>query len=578
VKLARILIVDFMSHARTELFFEDGVTCFYGRNLDKSAPDASNGSGKSAILYAVVWALHGQLPQSCDKNDVIRRDTSGCHVELDLEGRDGSLKIVRSKLAKSGEKVSATWNNQTLGVEAAVVQPKLEAIYGVSWTTFCNTVFLGPQSEAAQFVQTTPAKRATILAELINDKAFQDAGDRVGAEMSLLKREQDAALAAASQIELNVQSVTATMQRLSQSYADEQEVQRSKEAQSAQQTNLLEIAILQAQEKLKHPPEITPTEVQARLNTLEENRQRVQAKIAGLTFRIQQQSPRVGDACGTCGQPFSTHAASELAQIKHNLEYEREVEQRSLRDLASAAENLRAQMMQVQGWAQQRVALESQVNTAKQQIYLLKQQLENRTLVVLHHERETAQANLKQLRDMLEEKQAVIGSTNLRMPILKVLYAGFKQEIRNMLLDDVRSVLQFHSSQFVEALAGDEFTVEFPPTTSTGREKFEIEIKSQGKRNRLTSGGESYRAQLAILLSLALAMKHQQKSPFQFLMIDEALSFVDPEGARAFANLMRALTPHFPQILVTAPTELEEMPGQILWVERRNRCSTVTKR
>jgi DNA repair exonuclease SbcCD ATPase subunit len=124
-------------------------------------------------------------------------------------------------------------------------------------------------------------------------------------------------------------------------------------------------------------------------------------------------------------------------------------------------------------------------------------------------------------------------------------------------------------------LAEHEFTLEFPPTSSTGREKFEIIVKSDGKENELASGGESYRAQLAILLALRKALTHQAKCPFKFLLVDEALTYTDETGGRAFGRLMEMLGKDFSQILITAPREIEGVTGKAIWVERRDRVSKV---
>ena len=64
-----------MSHPSTEIDFDrvPALVYIYGRNYDHAEADYTNCSGKSTILYAIQWALFGQIshPEYGAKNDVI---------------------------------------------------------------------------------------------------------------------------------------------------------------------------------------------------------------------------------------------------------------------------------------------------------------------------------------------------------------------------------------------------------------------------------------------------------------------------------------------------------------------------
>ena len=136
--------------------------------------------------------------------------------------------------------------------------------------------------------------------------------------------------------------------------------------------------------------------------------------------------------------------------------------------------------------------------------------------------------------------------------------------------------MEFYTAQYVQLLCENEFTVEFPAVTATGREKFDIAIRRNGFANKLTSGGETYSAETAILLALRKALTHQTKTPFQFLMLDDVLERCDEAGGRAFGALLQAIAPEFSEILVTVPRPIEGLHGdQEITVVRQNRISSV---
>lgn len=575
MRLKRLLMRQFMSHPKTDINFDvtRGLLYIYGRNLDHVETDYTNCSGKSTILYAIQWALFGQIshPDYGSKNEVITHNADGCHVELDLVGTEGLLQIVRSKSAKGSEKLSARLGGVSV---PEPVQANLEKFYGISWAVFCNTYFLGPSSRTTKFVTATPAERAKILGELINDSVFQNAAVKAQGELAVLDRERDRCLEACRNLEDNLKTLRESVQRIASSYNTEQAAQARKEAEVAGQVATLEVEILKRRDRLSNPPKQNTTTVQGMINTVYSEWESVKTKIAVLNSKVNQRPPQVGELCSTCGQAFSSHAHTDLAELRKQWVAERGVLEQQAVGLDGALRDLRAELQTVQQWAQVKAGIDREIDMLRAQVSVCRGSLENRTLVALHNEKEAAITNYKATEVLLREKQAQVADINLRLPVLKVIIQGFKSEIRNMLFDDVRKVLEYYASQYVQVLADHEFTLEFPPTTSTGREKFEIVIRRGGQENPLVSGGESYRAQLAILLALRKALSHQAKCPFEFILIDEVLSAVDEAGGRAVGNLISMLQADFPHILVTSPRPVEG-EGEVILVERQNRMSRI---
>ena len=573
MRLHSLHLVNFKSHADTTIEFSRGLTMVYGNNLDYAHAMRSIGSGKSSILEGVSWALWGKLPRKCVKNEVVQNNTDGCVVDFMLYDDKDSLGITRSKSVKGAEKVEAVWNGQVI---LEPVQENLERIYGISFEVFCNTCFIGPQSDVATFFTADPATRAATLGALLNDGPFQEAANRVASEMALLEDDRKRLSVTIENLDQVTQQLTTDIQRLHAAYAEERGAQAKREAAVGQQAYDLELTILKLQQALREGPKRSTAEVQVVANLVDAEVQKMQVQRTVAYSRVHAAGCKVGEQCQTCGQMFTPQAAADLEQMRGAFAKDLQAAEQALQILAGQRRDLDNEMGTVRAWGQVKQQMEGRIDETRQQIAILKNSLENRTLTVLHAEREHAQSRLHETEQLLAEKRKVLGTINLRTPHLKTLYQGFRHEIRNLLADDVRRVMEFHAAQYTQLLCENEFTIEFPAVTATGREKFDIVLRRNGFANKLTSGGETYFAEMAVLLALRKALTHQVKTPFQFLMLDDPLERCDDAGGRAFGALLQALTPEFSEILVTVPRQIEGLNGdQEITVVRQNRMSTV---
>ena len=573
MRLHHLHLLNFMSHADTVIEFSRGLTMIFGVNLDYVHANRSIGAGKSSILEGISWVLWGRVPRKCVKNDVIQNGADGCIVELELHDDKDSLSITRSKSVKGSEKVEAIWNGQVI---LEPVQENLERIYGISFDVFCNTCFIGPQSDVVTFFTADPATRAATLGELLNDIPFQEAAKRVADEMARLEDDRKRLSVTIENLDQATQQLTGDIQRLHAAYAEEQGAQAKREAAVGQQAYDLELTIMKLQQALREGPKRSAAEVQVVVNLVDAEIQKTQVLRTVAYSRVHAAGCRVGEQCPTCGQMFTPQASADLDQMKTAYVKELQQAEQSLQILSGQRRDLESEMGTVRAWGQLRQQIEGRINETQQQIATLRGSLENRTLVVLHAEKEHVQSRLHETAILLAEKRKDLGAINLRMPHLKTLYQGFRHEIRNLLADDVRRVMEFYTAQYAQLLCENEFTGEFPAVTATGREKFDIVIRRNGNANRLTSGGESYFAEMAVLLALRKALMHQVKSPFEFLLLDDPLERCDDAGGRAFGALLQALTPEFSEILVTVPRAIEGLNGdQEITVVRQNRVSTI---
>lgn len=576
MNLRSMLLRGFISWKdETRIDFKEGLTLITAQNLDDPDHSASMGGGKSSLLYAICWALWGKVPPGGGVTDVINHQSEGAYVELVLQGEHALMRIERYKPVRGKSLLKYTYGVVACSGDIDYVQGELNKIHGISWEVFCNTIFTSPLSEVQQFVSATPGKRAQLLGELVNDHVFQEAAKKLSGQISELAKEL--AKIEASKMESQKQEafMRSTIERLSQQIADQHIIQQRAEQQVKEKTLVLQEEILKLQDIVRAPI-ADETQIIAQQNATQRRIDDLEREMLQHRYVMGRQLPNAGATCPTCEQPISTQmvrdldlekklAQEQIAKITRDLHTYRE----ALRVFAEERGNLLMRQ-------QQKTSAAQRIDDLKMQALQLRDTLENRTIVVLHEELQHSRQRLQEIMNLLAERDQQIADITLRVPVLKTLRNGFANEIRNMLFDELRQVLGHYTNVYTQHLAGNEFQIEFPPTTETGKEKFEIVIRSAGKANPLTSGGETYRAQFAVLLALRRALTFGQSCPYRFMLVDDPLSQLDDTGIQAFFRLLRMVLPDFPTILVTVPRDITGIEADhLIRVERRNRVSTI---
>ena len=146
MKLHRLRLINFRQHADTEIAFGDGITGIIG----------PNGSGKTSLLEAIAWAIHGNPAARGDKDSIRNlraKARAPMRVELEFSLGAHTYRIVRSlnsaELFQDGE-ASAIANS----IDA--VTDKVTRMLGMNRDEFFNTYFTG-QKELAVMAAMTAA-------------------------------------------------------------------------------------------------------------------------------------------------------------------------------------------------------------------------------------------------------------------------------------------------------------------------------------------------------------------------------------------------------------------------------------
>ena len=181
---------NFMSWENLEFKVVDGVTLIQGFNNDDNTPE---GSGKSAILNALSWGLYGKIPKDAKVDDVIRKGTKSCIVEIELE----KCTVVRSRNPNDLVLKVNNTNEEIKGKDSRETQTIIEEYIGLSFETFCQSVYFA-QNYPNKFITANQENKGKILSEIQNLKQF-DVARKITQEK--LKNLKDPILIAEKDIE-----------------------------------------------------------------------------------------------------------------------------------------------------------------------------------------------------------------------------------------------------------------------------------------------------------------------------------------------------------------------------------------
>ena len=145
--------------------------------LDLFAIIGPTGSGKSALLDAMTFALYGATPRLglSGMEALISQNEQGASVSLEFEVRGQLHKVARSRgrrasqnalTFESWDAAGERWNTQVSG-KVAETNLKIAEVIGLDFAAFTRAVLL-PQGEFSAFLKGKNTERQKLLGDLLN--------------------------------------------------------------------------------------------------------------------------------------------------------------------------------------------------------------------------------------------------------------------------------------------------------------------------------------------------------------------------------------------------------------------------
>lgn len=185
MKLKRLFIRNFLSIGEDPVdisFSGKGFTQICGFNADVGG-GASNGSGKSAIVEAILFALKGKTLRSLTNEDIVHTDANGpCHVELEFDNViiKRTLKPSAVKLIIDGKDRTTSSINETKKLIDQLIPSSFDAV--------ANTLIFG-QHNMKSFVDSGEPQRRELIESLLDIREYNAFEEKARYHLKELKNE-----------------------------------------------------------------------------------------------------------------------------------------------------------------------------------------------------------------------------------------------------------------------------------------------------------------------------------------------------------------------------------------------------
>lgn len=557
-----------------------GVLYIFGENLDQPGYANSNGAGKTTVLDAISWSIYGLTPAGSGGDSIINRFRDEVETFLWMDG----LVIHRSKKKSHAEKVrwhtgDGIWQQKDLKYSQQVITDT----FGISFACFTNTLYLTSKSATTRFIEATPGERGKVLSELVDDEVFRMAGDLVLEDLKKAEDVKERAVVILQELRLREEDMVVAHEKLQAQLTDFTFQDKNRRSRVTKQIERMKDEAKKAQDLLNNPPEMTMSEVQEQKQTFKAELRKNLDRIASLTHLIDSIDTSLGEGsmCPTCQRELNEEEAVDLHELVEEAMDEVEHIKESNISLEDVIQELDEDQEYLRTYRAEAQMARDVLERIQGEIALLRDELQPSDASHLRLMIEENKQNLEDLRVRKEELEQKIHKASEEIPYLKALRKGFSVEVRNLMFDRLRGALEYYSNHYARMLAGNEFTLEFPPQSSTGREKFEIILRSGTHQQKLErySGGETWRATFSVLLALRRILLEGNHCAAQWLLVDDPVGDLDEVGTQAFASVMQTLTTNgedgISQVVVTLPRTIQELDGETLTVVRKNRISKI---
>ena len=178
MQIKEIKAHNFRSYEQLDLKLNQlGLTLLTGGAKGNTDNSDSNGFGKSSLVYALIYALYGQLPDGSKGDDVIKNDVGkNCYAQVIFEHGGHNYKISRyRKDSKHHNKVLVSRDKKdiTLSTNKETDQLIIDTL-GFGFDTLLNSLVFSPE-RLNSFINATDKNRKQILEELTNTNVYKQA-------------------------------------------------------------------------------------------------------------------------------------------------------------------------------------------------------------------------------------------------------------------------------------------------------------------------------------------------------------------------------------------------------------------
>lgn len=577
-QLQAVQLENFGSFVDKQTITFQSSSCHYilGENLDENNKADSNGSGKTTLLNAIIWGLYGKTAAGLLGSDLITHGAKKMTVVLFFNGLEVTREYSKSQVL--------SWKfegDSPITGDVKVMQSKLEEdVLGMNYNVFLNVCTMFSNSKAGKFLAATPGDRAAILGDLVDDYVFQLAAKDMKRDLDWYTNELQSGATLKHHYQQTLAQKEAQLIEVVKQYDVEKLHEQTRRTQVEMKVAELENRGRVLLNQIATPPG-SQKELEAAFYLAQKNLAQLQKDLTEIEVSLRQGESHLyeGSTCPTCKRYVDSKTVGELRLIHEEETKAYHQKSQEVTGANYALQQAQQKYQEFANWVTIERQARAELSTIQERLHELNDQLNTNPLKHLDQLKHSLTEEIRQLYDKIEEVNKKLDTYHYNYNLLQTLYPGFRNEIKNILFDQIRGELEGHVYTYSLQLGGDMFRITFPSKTHTNREKFEILIESDGFLQDLSaySNGEAWRASFAVLLGLRLVMMRKHNARLNMLLIDDPIGNLDKRGITEFFQAISQIQANEKNlILVTIPlAEVSPVTGRTMTVTKQNRRSVV---
>lgn len=556
-----------------------GFVLVKGENQNKTDNAKSNGSGKSSIFEAIIWALTGTTTRGT--KDVVNKYTgTGTLVDLEFDIDEKQYQIIRTKdheeyktnlfVYVNNENISGKGIRDTEKILKEYLPDLDELILG-------SVIILG-QSLPNRFTNNTPSGRKEILEKLSkSDFMIEDLKDRVSKIKKTLNNNlqniRDKQIETQTKLNIQRKSLEEYEQKL-QNIASAQfyeDAIKDFEAKLFELTNdkgilteELDNLKLKLKQKIDDKSKLSlqsNTILSSIENKYKDELDATKVKLMSFDFDLKNKRAElkklqsIKDVCPTCGQklhniekPDTSSLEDEInilqeQQVKLDADYKNLLTEKEQEEKISSKE-IQEKMDDL---SDEIVSLETQINkkdkeseTLKNNIYEAEKCLNGAkyNLSVLESSRETLTNQIDDCNKLIDEFSNILVNLNKekeeinnRLDIQSKFDVILKRDFRGFLLSNIIEYIDKKAKEYCQVIFDNTF-IEFK------LEGNNISICYKDREYEVLSGGEKQKIDLIIQFSIRQMLCEYLNFNCSLLVLDEIFDNLDIVGCEKVISMI----------------------------------------
>lgn len=573
-----IHIENFLSFGTADLLLDRGnYVLVKGENENPVDNAESNGSGKSAIFDAIVWALTGTTTRECKNVSNINSD-NGAKVTLYFNVDDCEYEVTRTKDYKPlGSTLKIIRNGEDVSGKGIRDSEKLLSEYLPDLTSsFLGSVIILGQGLPQRFSNNTPSGRKDVLEKLSKsdfmiDDLKQKVSDRKTQIQKLIRENEDKLLAATtskSRMLKQKESIDRYLQELPDKHELQEkidtynrkveelveEVEGKKqrlesesitELSKEKECKLLQLSSLNS--SMYSELEQKKSEYSDQINELSERKQSLRSYI--------RTNENIRDVCPTCGQkligvekPNVDKERQELGEVETSLfdiSAKRDSELNVIKDsYMKKSKELDNEIQQLGNQILEKSKAQSELKRSIEELQKSIEQCKYRVASLVGQmdalEENAVRYNqeLTSICDQLNEIEKEIlyytneqGPLNRRSEIISKMNTILSRDFRGYLLTNVINYISDRAKFYSLQVFGND-NIGFQLAGNA------IEISFDNKEYSNLSGGEKQRVDLIIQLSIRDMLCKFMGFSSNIIVLDEFIDGLDAKGCEQILGLI----------------------------------------